>query len=207
MKISFIKKLYENFSTKEDLNKMIQDWKELSNAKKYVIGKNIIKRAEEINYIIKQKDFIDFFKLYDNIELKKQKDILIDDYVDFYNSNFPNSQHSKTFKEDLLNNGIVLTIVKDKKIIALIEGKQNIDHNLLITLVVDKNYQNRGYAKKLFNDYKNKINNYPIVLHFRESKEKELTNFYQNLGFKDKKVVGNYRNGEKKFEMKFYYKI
>ena len=204
MKISFIKKLYENFSTKEDLNKMIQDWKELSNAKKYVIGKNIIKRAEEINYIIKQKDFIDFFKLYDNIELKKQKDILIDDYVDFYNSNFPNSQHSKTFKEDLLNNGIVLTIVKDKKIIALIEGKQNIDHNLLITLVVDKNYQNRGYAKKLFNDYKNKINNYPIVLHFRESKEKELTNFYQNLGFKDKKVVGNYRNGEKKFEMKFY---
>lgn len=94
----------------------------------------------------------------------------------------------------LNDNHNMFVYLEDNKIVGIITLliEQKLIHNgacvaHIEDLVVDKNYLNRGIAKKLINFCFEKISNlncYKIILNCSH----ELKSFYEKLGFKEKNI-------------------
>lgn len=132
--------------------------------------------------------------------------------VSFYNKHFPDSQHSKAYKEKMYRNQarhpIILTIQDQGEIVGLLEGyddKQKPNHTALATLAVASGYRGKGLAKKLFERFKqatiSRGSQEAIILHFRDGKKEQLNQLYQKFGFSNLIQSGTYTNGEVKWEM------
>jgi ribosomal protein S18 acetylase RimI-like enzyme len=131
--------------------------------------------------------------------------------IAFYNENFPLSRWSEkyfnTFLDDKNERRMECFVLeKNKTILGFILGRKvgNIRARYnLTTLLVDKNYREKGYSKLLLAAFlktarKNKSTQ-KIYLHFRDSNNFEK--FYQHYGFSGHRITGTYSNGEKKHYM------
>jgi len=147
----------------------------------------------------------------ERVDITQNPEIL-EKILEFYNLNFPNSIHSKAFKESRYINPereSVVYISKDgERVIGLVEAWSDVENpsqKVLATLVTDSEYRNRGLAKKLFSEANKTVEEEQThtswVLHFRESKKDQLTPFYTGMGFQDLTEDGHYRNGEIKYKM------
>lgn len=146
------------------------------------------------------------------IEDLSQHFLDIREITKFYNKYFLTSPHNEKYKLDLYQNRlrkpIVLTIKVGENIVGLLESwayKNDRAKRLLSTILVDNNYRNMGYAKKLFDrahtlaSQNNEENIW--VLHFRDSRRNSLGSLYRSFGFEEIKLAGAYNNGQVKWEM------
>ncbi|MFA6537147.1 MAG: GNAT family N-acetyltransferase [Patescibacteria group bacterium] len=148
------------------------------------------------------------FEFEDNLSENLKK---IEAITEFYNENFPKSKNSVDFKVRKYANRelqpIVLTISESGKIVGLLESwlvEDDLQTRILVTLAVDEKYRGKGLAKKLLSkafQATSKEDDFTWVLHFRDSKKQQLASFYAAAGFGDLVDVGNYKNGETKWEM------
>ena len=127
----------------------------------------------------------------------------LSDVTEFYNKEFKKSQHSDSFKRSKYekSDSVILVALLNDKIVGLLESWVNDDKRILSTIVVDSKYRGQGLFKDMFNDFVKKIKEDKIYLHFRDSNRHYLETVYKSIGFSELKEVGEYVNGETKWEM------
>ena len=129
----------------------------------------------------------------------------------FYNGIFTNSQHRYWYKLKQYYNysrqPIIIVAIKDDNVIGLLQSwkpKLNTgikDTRLLVTVAVDQQYRSKGYFKQMFNMMLQRAKQSNIILHFRQSNKNKLQPKYTKMGFKDIEIVGQYKNGQNKYQM------
>lgn len=129
----------------------------------------------------------------------------LSDLVEFYNNEFTKSQHSSDFKRNRYKSpeSIVLVGLLNDKIVGLLESWIIHDQRTLVTIVVDSKYRGQGLFRDMFEDFVKRVPEEEIVLHFRDSNKSALEKVYHSIGFSDLKDVGEYSNGEIRWEMSY----
>ena len=136
-------------------------------------------------------DYKDYIKRYD-----------IDDVLDFCSEIFPKSPFSKERKQSIYNSAgaIILIAMDGDNVVGICESYVSNGVRLLANAAVAKSHRNQGLFKKMWDIAINRIPERKIVVHFRDSNKGQL-HFYESMGFSNLQNVGNYKNGEIKWEM------
>lgn len=99
--------------------------------------------------------------------------------------------------------GLSIIAKKGRRYAGFILGRLVCRDIFISLLFVVPSFRNQGLATRLVNDFKRKAkknkNVERIILIFRE--QNELEEFYEKLGFSNCRIVGNYKNGDKKYQM------
>jgi ribosomal protein S18 acetylase RimI-like enzyme len=128
----------------------------------------------------------------------------LSELANFYNENFPQTQHSLSFKKQkysLPDTTILVALINDK-VVGLLESwiSEN-GERLLSTILIDQRYRQQGLFKSLFDDFVKRVKENEIVIHFREENKDKLEKIYSSVGFTNSELVGQYNNGENKYKM------
>lgn len=153
----------------------------------------------------------------DNIKLINYQEYVsnyggsIEKIVSFYNVYLPKSARSVSRHRELYQRPdtivwVAIDVEKNNKLISLLESYHDSDgERLLSTGATDIDYRKMNIYKNLWVEALKQIPENVITCHFRDSNMKQLY-FYKSLGFKNEKNVGEYMNGEVKWEMVYYNK-
>jgi len=167
---------------------------------------------EEYGSIMKNlhlQEAYDDVVIYNYAEYSKKYDI--DDVTDFYNQNFPKSQHTSEFKLSKYNSpkSIVFIAVDETSgvVCGLIESWLSKDgERIFSTALIMKKYRSGLLFRKMFTKFLNECRKYrdkEIIVHFRDSNKTKLEPLYKFFGFDDLEEDGTYQNGEIKWKMTY----
>jgi ribosomal protein S18 acetylase RimI-like enzyme len=125
----------------------------------------------------------------------------------FYNRIFWDSPWSKKkFNQFFTRNSVFINLAIKGKVAGIICGKRDPRNKkifLVEALAVSPNYRGKNYGDKLMEELIKKVKKMrtveKIVLHYRQSKK--LSKYYKRFGFGNLKVIGKYKNREKKYQM------
>ncbi|MDH3708679.1 MAG: GNAT family N-acetyltransferase [Cyclobacteriaceae bacterium] len=116
------------------------------------------------------------------------------------------TEYVQNFISNSMNTGLILVLTLNHQIIGEIHayryGIEALDHNLGdLTIVIHPRYQGKGYGKKLFEAFLNRIEQlFPDILRVELiTREQNLKTraFYSSLGFKEEGRMSNrIRNAE-----------
>jgi N-acetylglutamate synthase-like GNAT family acetyltransferase len=139
--------------------------------------------------------------------LNKKKIGTMSDIVAFCNKMLPKSPMTDITKRNLYERaGSIMLIAVDEEdgaIAGFLESYMSEGVRLLANGGVTEKYRKLGLCAKLWEIMREDIPQNKVVLHFRDSNMKQL-HFYESMGFTDLTNVGEYMNGETKWEMTLF---
>lgn len=127
---------------------------------------------------------------------------------EFYNKNFPDSQWTQKHWDTILSSrgkSILIGLKNKASYVGLVFGEiiGGKDSSASVNaIVIDRRFRRNGYGSFLIRKFLKiaflefLVNT--ISLHFRDSNESSLIEFYTNLGFNKHHEKGFYSNGESK---------
>lgn len=149
---------------------------------------------------LKLLESIDGIRILDYEDYIKEYDI--QDVLDFCTKMFPKSYFSREHKLSIYeSDGAIILIAMDgDDVVGICESYISNGIRLLANAAVAETHRKQGIFKKMWDITINRIPESKIVVHFRDSNKGQL-HFYESLGFSNLQNVGNYMNGEIKWEM------
>jgi ribosomal protein S18 acetylase RimI-like enzyme len=128
----------------------------------------------------------------------------MDRIVEFYNRMLPKSRTTEESRRSIYKRpGTVALVAVDEadgEISGLLESYVSEGVRLLATGCVTEKYRNKRLYARMWQIALESIPEDEVKLRFRDSNMKQL-HFYESMGFSELTDVGEYRNGETKWEM------